>query len=265
MTSDRASRRQIVEAIVTFFRKSPTALDMRKNKPVVIVTGASQGIGAGLSAGYRAIGYDVVASSRTIGPSNDEHVLAIPGDIRERKTAQKVVFLAKERFGRIDTLVNNAGLFVSKPFLEYTQEDFDRVTETNVAGLFHMTQVVLAELLSQGSGHIGNISAAIVDQPRASVPAGLAALTKGGVSALTRSLAIEVAKGGVRVNAVAPGTIKTPMHEPSTYDALAKLEPLGRLGEVKDVVDAVLYLESASFVTGEILHVDGGAAAGIAS
>jgi NAD(P)-dependent dehydrogenase (short-subunit alcohol dehydrogenase family) len=237
---------------------------MRKNQRVVIVTGASQGIGAGLVAGYRAIGYSVVATSRTIGPSNDEHVVAVSGDIRDRVTAQKAVAVAKERFGRVDTLVNNAGVFVSKPFVEYTQDDFDTVTGTNVTGLFHATQVVLAELLSQRSGHIVNISAAIIDQPRATVPIGLAALTKGGVSALTRSLAIEVAKSGVRVNAVAPGTIKTPMHAPETHDALARLQPLGRIGEVQDVVDAVLYLESASFVTGEILHVDGGAAAGLA-
>src|SRR5262249_23120168 len=142
----------------------------------------------------------------------DEQVLAIAGDIRDRATAQKADAAARERFGRIDTLVNNAGVFVSKPFIEYTQEDFDAVTGTNVTGLFHMTQVVLAELLSQRSGHIVNVSAALVDQPRAQVPAGLAAITKGGLSALTRSLAVEVAKKGVRINAVAPGIIKTPMH-----------------------------------------------------
>jgi NAD(P)-dependent dehydrogenase (short-subunit alcohol dehydrogenase family) len=235
---------------------------MSKDKGVVIVTGASQGIGAGLVAGYRALGFNVVATSRAIGRSNDEHVVSVSGDIRERATAQKAVAAAKERFGRVDTLVNNAGIFISKPFVEYTQEDFEAVTGTNVTGLFHITQVVLAELLSQRSGHIVNISAALADQPHALVPAGLAALTKGGVSALTKSLAIEVAKRGVRVNAVAPGVIKTPMHAPATFDSSAKLQPLGRVGEIEDVVGAVLYLESASFVTGEILHVDGGAAAG---
>jgi NAD(P)-dependent dehydrogenase (short-subunit alcohol dehydrogenase family) len=213
---------------------------MRESKRVVIVTGASQGIGAGLVAGYRALGYGVVATSRAIGPSGDEHVVAVRGDIRERATAQEAVAAAKERFGRVDTLVNNAGIFVSKPFVEYTQEDFDAVIGTNVTGLFHATQLVLAELLAQRSGHIVNISAAIVDRPLASVPVGLAALTKGGVSALTRTLAIEVASRGVRVNAVAAGTIKTPMHPPATHDALAKLQPLGRLGEAQDVVDAVL-------------------------
>ena len=237
---------------------------MANAQRVAIVTGASHGIGAGLVAGYRGLGFRVVATSRSIAPSTDDQVLAIPGDIRDRATAEKVVAAAKERFGRVDTLVNNAGLFVSKPFIEYTQEDFDAVTGTNVTGLFHMTQVVLAELLSQQSGHIVNISAALVDKPLASHPVGLAALTKGGVNALTKSLAIEVAKRGVRVNAVAPGSIKTPMHAPATYASLAKLHPLGRMGEVKDVVDAVLFLESAPFVTGEILHVDGGEAAGSA-
>jgi NAD(P)-dependent dehydrogenase (short-subunit alcohol dehydrogenase family) len=230
---------------------------------VAIVTGASRGIGAGLVAGYRRLGFRVVATSRSIAPSNDVHVLAIAGDIRDRATAQKVVAAAKERFGRVDTLVNNAGIFIAKPFLEYTQEDFDAVTATNVTGLFQITQAVLAELLAQQSGHVVNITASLVDQPLASVPAGLAALTKGGLNALTKSLAIEVAKRGVRVNAVAPGIIKTPMHPAATHDFLAKLMPVGRMGEVQDIVDAVLYLESASFVTGEVVHVDGGEAAGV--
>jgi NAD(P)-dependent dehydrogenase (short-subunit alcohol dehydrogenase family) len=230
---------------------------------VAIVTGASRGIGAGLVAGYRRLGYRVVATSRSIAASSDEHVLAIAGDIRERATAQKVVAATKERFGRLDTLVNNAGIFIAKPFVEYTQEDFDAVTATNVSGLFHITQTVLAELLAQRSGHVVNITASLVDQPLALVPAGLAALTKGGLNALTRSLAIEVAKRGVRVNAVAPGIIKTPMHAPATHDFLAKLMPVGRMGDVQDIVDAVLFLESAAFVTGEIIHVDGGGAAGV--
>ena len=230
---------------------------------VAIVTGASRGIGAGLVAGYRKLGFRVVATSRTIAPSNDEQVFAIAGDLRERETAQRVVTAAKERFGRVDTLVNNAGIFIAKPFVEYTQEDFYAVTETNVTGLFHVTQLALAELLAQRSGHIVNITASLVDQPLASVPAGLAALTKGGLNGLTKSLAIEVAKRGVRVNAVAPGIIKTPMHAPATHEFLAKLMPMGRIGDVQDIVDAVLYLEAASFVTGEIIHVDGGESAGV--
>jgi len=237
---------------------------MKSTQPVAIVTGASRGIGAGLVEGYRARGFCVVATSRTMARSKDEQVLTIDGDIRERATAQEVVVAAKDRFGRVDTLVNNAGVFIGRPFLEYTQQDFDTVIATNLTGVFHVTQIVLAELLSQRSGHIVNISASVADQPLASAPSGLAAITKGGVSALTKSLAIEVARHGVRVNAVAPGTTKTPLHDPVTYEGLAKLVPEGRLGEVKDVVEAVLYLESASFVTGEILHVDGGSAAGIA-
>ena len=236
---------------------------MSNQQRVVVVTGASQGIGAGLVAGYRGLGFSVVATSRSIAPSKDAHVVAIAGDIRDRATAQKVVAAAKERFGRVDTLINNAGIFVAKPFTEYTQEDFDVVTGTNVTGLFHITQLVLAELLSQQSGHIVNITAALVDQPLAAVPAALAAITKGGLNALTKSLAIEVAKRGVRVNAVAPGAVKTPMHASATHDFLARIHPVGRMGEVQDIVDAVLYLESASFVTGAILHVDGGEAAGV--
>jgi NAD(P)-dependent dehydrogenase (short-subunit alcohol dehydrogenase family) len=236
---------------------------MDKVQRVVVVTGASQGIGAGLVAGYRNLGFGVVATSRSIAPSKDKQVLAIAGDIRDRATAQTVVAAAKERFGRVDTLINNAGVFIAKPFVEYTQEDFDMVTGTNVTGLFHITQVVLAELLAQQSGHIVNITASLVDQPLAAVPAGLAAVTKGGLNALTKSLAIEVAKRGVRVNAVAPGAVKTPMHAPATHDFLAKIHPVGRMGEVQNIVDAVLYLEAATFVTGEILHVDGGAAAGV--
>ena len=235
---------------------------MTDTQRVAIITGASHGIGAGLVAGYRGLGYRVVAVSRSIAPPTDEHVLAIPGDIRDRATAREVVAAAKERFGRVDTLVNNAGAFVTKPFVEFTQEDLDAVLGTNVTGLFHMTQAVLAELLAQQSGHIVNISGGsvtIVDNP-----VGLQALTKGGVNALTRSLAIEVARRGVRVNAVAPGIIKTPMHEQAYIDSLAKRHLLGRVGDVKDIVDAVLYLESASFVTGEVLHVDGGQSAGLA-
>ena len=243
--------------------RSPSYLfRVNSTQRVVIITGASQGIGAGLVTGYRGLGFRVVGTSRSIAPSKDEQVLTIAGDIRERATAHKVVAAAKERFGRIDTLVNNAGIFVAKPFIEYTQEDFNAVTGTNVTGLFHITQLVLAELLSQRSGHIVNISASLVDQPCASIPAGLAGITKGGLNGLTKSLAIEVAKRGVRVNAVAPGIINTPMHPPATHDFLARMHPLGRMGEVKDIVDAVLYLESAPFVTGEVLDVDGGAAAG---
>jgi NAD(P)-dependent dehydrogenase (short-subunit alcohol dehydrogenase family) len=235
---------------------------MNRKQKVVIVTGASQGIGAGLVAGFRERGYGVVATSRHVTPRKDGEIVTVAGDIRDRATAARVVAAAKERFGRIDALVNNAGIFVAKPFVEYTPEDFDTVSAVNVAGVFHLTQLVLVEMLAAGSGHVVNITASLVDQPRADVPAGLAALSKGGLAALTTSLAVEYAKKGIRVNAVAPGVIRTPMHDPASHDFLAKLHPLGRMGEVKDIVDAVLYLDAAPFVTGEILHVDGGMAAG---
>jgi NAD(P)-dependent dehydrogenase (short-subunit alcohol dehydrogenase family) len=232
------------------------------NGEIALVTGASRGIGAGLVAGYRRLGFRVVTTSRSIGPSSDEHVLAIAGDIRDRATAKNVVAAAKERFGRIDTLVNNAGIFIPKPFVDYTGEDFTSVLSVNVAGFFFISQKAASRMLEQKSGHIINITAALAEQPIKVVPAALAALTKGGLNAVTRSLAIEYADKGVRVNAVAPGVIKTPMHAPETYAFLASLHPMHRMGEVQDVVDAVLYLETAAFVTGEVLHVDGGAHAG---
>lgn len=231
---------------------------------MAIVTGASQGVGAALVAAYRTLGFGVVAIARTIATSNDEHVVAVAGDIRERATAEKAVAAARERFGRVDTLVNDPGMFICKPFLEYTQEDFETVIGTNVTGLFHTTQVVLGTLLPQRSGHIVNISASLIDQPYAQLPAGLAALAKGGMNALTKSLAIEVAAKGVRVNAVAPSLLDAPVPSPATEQVLSRMHPLGRMCEVKDVVDAVLYLEAASFVTGAVLHVDGGMAAGVA-
>jgi NAD(P)-dependent dehydrogenase (short-subunit alcohol dehydrogenase family) len=235
---------------------------MSSEQKVVIITGASQGIGAGLVRAYRDRNYRVVATSRSIKPSADADVLAVAGDISEPETAERVVRAALERFGRIDSLVNNAGVFASKPFIEFTKEDYAHNMAVNVDGFFHITQRAAAEMLKQGSGHIVSITTTIVDQPIAGVPAALASLTKGALNAVTRSLAIEFAKSGVRVNAVAPGIIKTPMHPVETHAALAGLHPVGRMGEIRDVVEAVLFLESAPFVTGEILHVDGGQHAG---
>ena len=235
---------------------------MSNEQKVVIITGASQGIGASLVRAYRDRNYRVVATSRSIKPSADPDVLAVAGDISEPETAARVVRAALERFGRIDSLVNNAGVFLSKPFVEFTTEDYAHNMSVNVDGFFHITQRAAAEMLKQGSGHIVSISTSIVDQPMAGVPATLASMTKGALNAATRSLAIEFAKSGVRVNAVAPGIIKTPMHAPETHAALATLHPVGRMGEIRDVVEAVLFLESAPFVTGEILHVDGGQQAG---
>jgi NAD(P)-dependent dehydrogenase (short-subunit alcohol dehydrogenase family) len=235
---------------------------MSNPRKVAIVTGASQGIGAGLVQAFRDRGYRVIANSRSIKPSNDPDVLAVPGDIAERAVAERIVNEGLAAFGRIDTLVNNAGVFVAKPFTQYTDEDYANVLSVNVAGFFHITQAALAEMEKQGSGHVVSITTSLVDHAIDGVPSVLASLTKGGLNAATKSLAIEYAKRGVRVNAVSPGVIKTPMHAPETHDWLAALHPVGRMGDIGDITQAVLYLESAGFVTGEILHVDGGQVAG---
>ncbi len=235
---------------------------MSTEQKVALITGASQGIGAGLVQGFVGRGYRVVANSRTIKPSGSPDVLTVDGDITDARTADRIVSAAMERFGRIDTLVNNAGLFLSKPFVDYSAADFTTLVSVNLAGFFHLSQRAAAQMLKQGSGHIVNITTTLAEQPLKGVPAAMAALTKGGLNAVTRSLAIEYADKGIRVNAVSPGVIKTPMHAVDSHDFLATLHPMGRMGEVLEVVDAVLYLETASFVTGEILHVDGGAHAG---
>ena len=235
---------------------------MGTEQKVAVITGASQGIGAALVKAYRDRNYRVVASSRSIEPSNDDGVLAVPGDIADRKTAERAISEGVARFGRIDTLINNAGIFIAKPFTEYTQEDYETYLGTNIAGFFHMTQLAIAEMEKQGSGHIVQISTSLVDNPIAGVPSVLASLTKGGLNSATRSLAIEYAKRGIRVNAIALGNIKTPMHPVETHAQLAAMHPTGRMGEISDIIDAILYLESANFVTGEILHVDGGQSAG---
>ena len=229
---------------------------------VAIITGASQGIGAALVQGYRDRNYRVVATARSVKPSSDDDILTVPGDIAERATAESVVGQALARFGRIDTLVNNAGVFVAKPFTQYTTEDYAAVMGTNVAGFFNITQLALTEMGKQGSGHIVQITTTLVEQANSNVPSVLASLSKGGLSAATKSLAIEYARRGIRVNAVSPGIIKSPMHPVETHAQLSALHPVGHMGEMSDIVDAVLYLERASFVTGEILHVDGGQSAG---
>jgi NAD(P)-dependent dehydrogenase (short-subunit alcohol dehydrogenase family) len=229
---------------------------------VAIVTGASQGIGATVVEGYRKLGYAVVATSRTIAPSDDPAVLTVQGDIADPATAERVVTAAIERFGRIDTVVNNAGIFVAKPFTDYTAEDYAAVSGINLDGVFHLTQRAVPHLLAQGGGHIVSITTSLVDNADSRVPSVLASLSKGGIQAATKSLAVEYATRGIRVNAVSPGTIKTPMHPEETHEFLSALHPVGRMGEMGDVVDAVLYLESAPFVTGEILHVVGCMSAG---
>lgn len=235
---------------------------MRNQQKVVVITGASQGIGAGLVRAYRDRNYRVVATSRSIKPSADPDIHTVAGDISKPETADRIVREGIERFGRIDSLVNNAGVFLAKPFVEMTQEDYDHNLGVNVAGFFHITQRAAAEMLKQGSGHIVSITTSLVDQPMVGMPSALASLTKGGLNAVTRSLAMEFSRSGVRVNAVSPGVIKTPMHPAETHSTFAGLHPVGRMGEIRDVVDAVLYLEHAGFITGEILHVDGGQNAG---
>jgi NAD(P)-dependent dehydrogenase (short-subunit alcohol dehydrogenase family) len=234
---------------------------MNTTAPVVVITGASQGIGAALVTGYRALGYAVVATSRTIAPSDDPMVLTVAGDIAQPGVGAEVIDAALERFGRVDTVVNNAGIFISKPFTEYTDADYDAITGVNLRGFFELTRAAVAAMSERG-GHIVTISTSLVDRADKKVPSVLASLTKGGLNAATRSLAIEYAERGIRVNAVALGTIDTPMHDPATHPFLAALHPVGRLGTLDDVVAAVLYLENAGFVTGEILHVDGGQSAG---
>jgi NAD(P)-dependent dehydrogenase (short-subunit alcohol dehydrogenase family) len=235
---------------------------MSNSQRVAIITGASQGIGQSLVSAYRKLGYAVVANSRTITESDDPMVLTVPGDIAQPGVGQRIVDAALERFGRIDTVVNNAGIFIAKPFTDYTDEDYDAVTGVNLRGFFEVSRAAVAAMLGNGGGHVVNISTSLVDHANSGVPSVLASLTKGGLNAATKALAIEYASQGIRANAVALGVIRTPMHDPSSYDALAKLHPVGRLGEIDDVVDAVLYLENAPFVTGEILHVDGGQSAG---
>jgi len=235
---------------------------MSVERKVAIITGASQGIGEALVNGYRDRNYRVVATSRSIKTSSETDVLAVAGDITDPKTADRLVAEALERFGRIDTLVNNAGVFVAKPFTDYTDEDYANVLAINLNGFFHITRRVAKEMLKRGSGHVVQITTSLVDHANSLVPAALASLTKGGLNAATKALAIEYASKGIRVNAVSPGVIKTPMHGPETHQFLANLHPVGRMGEIRDIVDAVLYLEGAGFVTGEILHVDGGQSAG---
>jgi NAD(P)-dependent dehydrogenase (short-subunit alcohol dehydrogenase family) len=235
---------------------------MNSQQKVAIVTGASQGIGESLVRAYRERNYNVLATSRSIKQGSDEGVHAVVGDISDPETSDRIVEQARERFGRIDTLVNNAGVFTAKPFIDFTQEDYDLNFGVNIGGFFHITQRAARVMLQQNSGHIVNITTSLVDQPIFGVPAALASLTKGGLNSVTKGLAIEFAQTGVRVNAVSPGIIKTPMHPAETHEALSTLHPVGHMGEIGDIVDAVLFLEGATFVTGEILHVDGGQNAG---
>jgi NAD(P)-dependent dehydrogenase (short-subunit alcohol dehydrogenase family) len=230
---------------------------------VAVITGASSGIGAALVPAYRKLGYAVVAVARSVAESDDPEVLAVPVDVAEHGAGDRIIEAALSRFGRIDTLVNNAGVFIGKPFTDYTDADYDAVTGVNLRGFFEVSRSAIAAMLTRdGGGHVVNISTSLVDHADSRVPSALASLTKGGLNAVTKALAIEYADRDIRVNTVALGVIRTPMHAPETYDALATLHPLGRIGEIGDVVDAIVYMENAPFVTGDILHVDGGQSAG---
>jgi NAD(P)-dependent dehydrogenase (short-subunit alcohol dehydrogenase family) len=239
---------------------------MGNSQKTAIVTGASQGMGAGVVEAFLNRGYSVVANSRNITKTNrfvpSANLAFVDGDIGDPNTAAKIVDTAVSRFGRIDVLINNAGVFIPKAFTEYTTEDFDRLVSTTLAGFLYVSQLAVKLMVKQKSGSIVNISTTLVDQPVAGVGAAVQIMLKGALNAVTRALAIEYAKDGIRVNTIAPGVINTPMHKPETHEFLKGLHPVHRIGEIKEIVDAVLFLTDATFTSGEILHVDGGAHAG---
>ena len=234
------------------------------DKKTAIVTGAQQGIGAGLAEGFLNQGYNVVGTSRNVSQSmTPSHSLVlVDGDIGKQETAAKAVEAAIKRFGTIDVLVNNAGIFYAKPFTEFTTEEFNALASTNLLGFLYITQLAVKQMLKQKSGNVVTITAALADNPIAGVNASVSMITKGGLNAITRSLAIEYAKQGIRFNAVAPGVVETPLHKDNPKDFLKTLQPMGKIATIKDIVDAVLYLAQADQVTGEVLHVDGGAHVG---
>ena len=239
---------------------------MASSQKTAIVTGASQGIGAGLVEAFLNRGYNVVANSRNITKTNpfpsSPNLELVDGDVGDPKTAAKIVETALSRFGRIDSLINNAGIFIPKPFTEYTTDEFNSLVSITLAGFLYVSQLSIKQMLQQKTGSIVNISTSLVEQPIAGVSAAVQIMIKSGLHSVARALAIEYAKKGIRVNTVAAGVINTPIHKPETLEALKGLNPVGRVGEIREIVDAVLYLTDATFTTGEILHVDGGSHAG---
>ena len=239
------------------------------DKKTAIVTGASGGIGRGLVAAFLKEGYNVVATSlsatQALTASSSvvrPDLVLVDGDIGKPETAAKVVDAAMRQFGTIDVLVNNAGIYRTKPFIEFTTEDFNTLVSINLLGFLYITQLTVKQMLKQKSGSVVSISAALVDQPVAGVNASVSMITKGGLNAVIKSLAIEYAKEGIRFNAVAPGVVDTPMHKDDPKDVLRKFQPMGKIVEVEDIAKAVLFLAQAGQITGEVLHVDGGAHAG---
>lgn len=233
---------------------------------VALVTGASSGMGLEIAKILLDRGYRVLAASRTASrhaaPADAARFIAVDGDVGDEETAARAVEAAHARFGRLDLLVNNAGIFIAKPFTDYTADDYAKLVATNLAGFFHMTQHALRAMERGRSGHVINISTSLASQPIAGVPSALPILIKGGIEAATRSLAIEYAAHGIRVNTIAPGIVDTPMHAKENHDFLRGLSPAGRIGTPPEIAEAVLYLDSATFVSGEVLHIDGGAHAG---
>jgi NAD(P)-dependent dehydrogenase (short-subunit alcohol dehydrogenase family) len=234
------------------------------DKKTAIVTGAHQGIGQGLVGGFLKEGYNVVATSHHASESltASPRLILVDGDIRSQETALKTVDAAIARFGAIDVLVNNAGIFYTKPFTEFTTEDFNALVSVNLLGFLYMTQLAVKQMLRQKSGCVVSITGSLADQPIAGVNASVSMITKGGLNTVTRQLALEYAKEGIRFNAVAPGVVDTALHKNDPKDSLKTLQPMGKIASVADIVDAVLYLAHACQVTGEVLHVDGGAHAG---
>lgn len=236
-----------------------------KHKQTAVITGASSGIGLGLTGGFLAAGFNVVANSRnvttagTLTPSDD--LILVDGDVGDPSTARNLID-AVQRFGGVDVLINNAGIFVPKPFIDYTPEDFHRVVSTNLAGFFYVSQEAVRNMAARGGGQIITISTTLAQQPVAGVNAALTNLTKGGLNSVTRGLAMEYAAAGIRVNAIAPGIVDTPMHKPEDHEFLKHLHPIPRLATVQEIVDTALFLVRSPFITGELIHVDGGAHAG---